>query len=517
VTVNIAPSVGTYGMFANYNYSAWLALAEFLDNSVSSFQKHHDHLKRLHGEKFQLRLSVSYDNQAGTLEIRDNAAGISNGDWQRAFSLAKPPDDLRFIGRFGVGMKAAALWFGKEFTVRTTALGEPFEKTLVWDNEIVVREEPTELHETTKEVDVNDHYTVITIRRLQKPPKTATVTKIKSFLPNIYREFINQGLVRLFWNEEELKFEEPPVLVAPPHWSQDEPAIRWDRQVTLSMDSGVQIRGRIFLLERYRRKFTALNLFWHNRLIKGNIDPNYRPEELFGGPQSERTGRLCVDLHLNDYEPTVDKQGFQFQDDELQEIIEVLKQEAPDMLRQATDYRNPRPAVEDIPQTEPIATAAEAILVSPEPATAENPYPPPNTSADPVANQEVVPIQSLELPLGNQLWRIQLQLGTRIDDTSFVQINEPDGWDHEQVSASDRETRPVKQLTITLGMQHPYVNRHWGNDEAAKAILLHLAAALGYGEISARRAGAERVTFVRNNMDAFLRNIARNLQSGASR
>jgi len=512
MTVNITPGVGAYGMFPNYNYSAWLALAEFLDNSISSFQKHHDQLKKLHGEEFQLRLSVSYDSQAGTLEICDNAAGISDTEWPRAFSLAKPPDDLRFIGRFGVGMKAAALWFGKEFTVRTTALGEPHEKTLVWDNEFVVKEEPTELYETTREVDVNDHYTILTIRRLQKPPKTATVTKIKSFLPNIYRGFLNQGLVKIFWNDEELKFEEPPTLVAPPQWSQEEPAIRWDQQVVLRMDDGIEIRGRVFLLERYRRRFTALNLFWHNRLIKGNIDPNFRPEELFGGPQSERTGRLCVDLHLNEYEPTVDKQGFQFQDDELQEIIEALKQEVPEMLRQATDYRNPKPAGEEIPQTEPIATAAEAILVSPEPATAESPYPPPNTSADPVANQEVVPIRSLELPVGNQLWRIHLQLGTRIDDTSFVQINEADGWDQEQVSASDQVPRPVKQLTITLGMQHPYVNRHWGNDEAAKAILLHLAAAIGYGEIAARRAGAERVTFVRNNMDAFLRNIARNLQ-----
>ena len=512
MTVNIAPGVGAYGMFANYNYSAWLALAEFLDNSISSFQKHHDRLRQLHGEQFQLLLSITSDNDAGTLEIRDNAAGISDADWPRAFSLAKPPDDLRFIGRFGVGMKAAALWFGNEFTVRTTALGEPHEKTLVWDNEVVLRDEPTELHETTKEVDVNDHYTVLSIRRLQKPPKTATVTKIKSFLPNIYREFLNQGLVRLFWNEEELKFEEPPVLIAPPQWAKGEPPIRWDQQIILRMDDGAQIRGRVFLLERYRRRFTALNLFWHNRLIKGNIDPIYRPEELFGGPQSERTGRLCVDLYLDDYVPTVDKQGFQFQDDKLLDIVEVLKQEASDFLRQATEYRKPEISEDEIPQMDSIVTAAEAILVSPEPATSESPYPPPLAGADAGTRQEVVLIRSLELPFGNQLWRIDLQLGTRIGDTSFVQINEADGWEDEHVSGSDQAPRPVKKLTITLGKQHPYVNRHWGNDEAVREILLHLAAAVGYGEIAARRAGAERVTFVRNNIDTFLRNVARNLR-----
>jgi len=499
-------------MFQNFNYEPWLALGEFVDNSISSYQRVRSQLQALEGPEFKLQVSIQFDVEGDVLTLSDIAGGISHGDFGRAFALAVPPNDLRYINRYGVGMKSAACWFARQWSVRTSAIVENVERTIEWRTEEIVSKSLRQIAPSSRPASANDHYTVLTIRRLQKPPKTATVTKIKSFLPNIYREFLNQGLVRLFWNEEELKFEEPPVLVAPPQWSQDDPPMRWDRQVTLRMDGGREIRGRVFLLERYRRRFTALNLFWHSRLIKGNIDPNFRPDELFGGVQSERTGRLCVDLHLDDYEPTVDKQGFQFQDDELQEIIEALKQEVPYMLRQASDYRNPKPAGDEIPQTDLIAAAAEAILVSPEPATAESPYPPPNTSIDPASSQEVVPIRSLELPLGNQLWRIHLQLGTRVDDTSFVQINEADGWDHERVSESDQSPRPVKQLTITLGMQHPYVNRHWGNDEAAKAVLLHLCAAIGYGEIAARRAGAERVTFVRNNMDAFLRNIARNLQ-----
>jgi hypothetical protein len=38
-SVDITPGVGVYAMFRSFNYKPWLALGEFLDNSISSYQQ----------------------------------------------------------------------------------------------------------------------------------------------------------------------------------------------------------------------------------------------------------------------------------------------------------------------------------------------------------------------------------------------------------------------------------------------------------------------------------------------
>ncbi len=500
--VDITPGVGVYAMFRSFNYKPWLALGEFLDNSISSFQQHKKELLKANGSNFKLRIMVDYDPERDTLEIRDNAAGIDKLRFAGAFALAKPPDDLSYISRYGVGMKAAACWFARDWTLRTTALGEEVERTLDWSTSAITDGETANIKPTTRQVRESDHYTVLTLKNLIHPPNgSRTVAKIKEYLPNIYREFLRDGEVEILWNGQTLAVDQPPILSAPPQWDLTQPERIWEEFIELQMDDGRTIKGRVFLLRKMKRSYTALNLFWRNRLILGNVGESHRPTELFGAGNSFETGRLCVELFMDEYEPTVDKMGFKFQDNEstLEEIIETLKKEAPEILRQARDYREPKIDPDNpIPDIGPIIMVPGEITVEkPAKPTVADPYPAPviPSSPDVLAPREItkVPLEIDGVP-----WEIVVRLGMGPGENIFVKIEE---------TRSSTSDEPQK-LFITLGMEHPFFINYWTDDRAMQKVFIILASAIGFGEIAARRAGATFPSYVRNNIDQFLRLVA---------
>lgn len=502
--VDISPGVGVYAMFPSFNYKPWLALGEFLDNSVSSFEANRARLVEQHGHNFKLRLMMDYDAVRDQLVIRDNACGIDTERFAGAFALARPPEDLRYISRYGVGMKAAACWFAREWSVRTTAVGENVERTLSWVTKDIVDGSVTEIHPRVKHVAESDHYTVITLKKLIHPPTgPKTVAKIKQFIPNIYRQFMKDGEVEIFWNGEQLKVEEYEVLVAPPQGRLDQPEQTWDEEVVLKMSDGRTITGRVFLLKKMKRTYTALNLFWHNRLILGNIEPNHRPWELFSAGNSFKSGRLCVDLHLDEYEPTIDKMGFKFQDNErqLEDIIEELKRAHREILRQAEDYRVPQFDPEaPLPDIGPVVTIPGGeIVATPAEPTPDSPYPRP-VSTSPEETPKVRDLTKVLITDAGVTWEIILRQGMGPGDNEFVRIEE---------IPMDEAGKP-HCLVVTLGGQHPFVLNSWTDDPAVQRLLLLFGSAVGFGEIAARQAGQKYASFVRNNIDRFLRLVVLN-------
>jgi hypothetical protein len=501
-SVDITPGVGVYGMFRSFNYKPWLALGEFLDNSITSFQQSRLELRRIHGPGFKLRLMIDYDTDRDVLTIRDNAAGIDTKRFAAAFALAMPPEDLRFISRYGVGMKAAACWFAQNWSVKTSAIGETIERTLTWSTTEITQRGLTSLEPSIRTVDAKEHYTVIELRDLIHPPTgSRTVEKIKSYLPNIYREFLRDGEIELLWNGQELTFDEYPVLEAAPQWDKSKPSRDWDDSIELHMSDGRTIRGRIFLLKKFKRAYTALNLFWHNRLIMGNIEPNHRPEELYGKGNSFETGRLCVELQMDEYEPTVDKMGFKFQDGEagLEEIIQEIKKRCGPMLRQAREYREPKiDPDDDLPEVGPIILVPGGeIVTTPAKPTATDPYPAPEKPRPnlPPATKEIARVP---FSLDGLNWEVIVLLGIGPGENVFVKIEE----------AKPVDPSEVQRLFMTIGTQHPFVLHHWSDDRDVQRLMILLASAIGFGEIAARRAGAKYPSYVRNNVDEFLRRVA---------
>src|SRR5690242_8585233 len=129
-SINIRPGVSILSVLRHLNYKPWFAMAEFVDNAVQSFLQHRTELERIHGRAVKLKVEIETDDDAGgRIVIRDNAAGIHGNDYARAFRAAEVPTDRTGLSEFGMGMKSAACWFARDWSVRTSALGEPIERT----------------------------------------------------------------------------------------------------------------------------------------------------------------------------------------------------------------------------------------------------------------------------------------------------------------------------------------------------------------------------------------------------
>src|SRR5579872_2769867 len=100
--VTIRPKTSILSVLKFLEYETWYALAEFVDNAVDSFQKHEKKLKRIEGEDFTLKVEIEISEQENKITIRDNAAGISEKDFPRAFRAAEAPPDKDGLSEFGM-------------------------------------------------------------------------------------------------------------------------------------------------------------------------------------------------------------------------------------------------------------------------------------------------------------------------------------------------------------------------------------------------------------------------------
>src|SRR5690348_12902662 len=74
-SINIRPGVAILGLFPNMNYSAWFALGELVDNSISSYLKNKSRLRRQEGKDYSLRVVIEISNaDQGSIRVWDNAA-----------------------------------------------------------------------------------------------------------------------------------------------------------------------------------------------------------------------------------------------------------------------------------------------------------------------------------------------------------------------------------------------------------------------------------------------------------
>ena len=142
--VSIATKPLVYSAFRYIENKVWNALAEYVDNAIKSFKNNAEILSAINPNS-KLRVEINIDIDNDIITIRDNAFGITNDNYERAFELANIPLDRKGLNEFGMGMKVSSIWLSDLWTVETKAFGESDIKTLVFNIHEVTQNEEIEL------------------------------------------------------------------------------------------------------------------------------------------------------------------------------------------------------------------------------------------------------------------------------------------------------------------------------------------------------------------------------------
>jgi hypothetical protein len=482
-------------------------MAEFVDNAIQSFLSHRQALEAVEGKNCKLRITIelsTLDN--GRIIIRDNAAGIHEHDYQRAFKTAAVPADRSGLSEFGVGMKSAACWFARRWSVRTSAIGEDVERLITFDVGTIVRDSIEDILPVEAPAPFSSHFTEVTLYDLNSIPQGRTIGKIKEHLASIYRIFICQGILELRFNDDLLTYLQPNVLIANHFKHEAGTPITWRKDINLDFGGGLRVYGYAALRETASTSGAGFALFRRNRLIQGSADDGYRPEQIFRKANSFTYQRLFGELHVEGFDVSHTKDGIQWAEHEdifLEFLKEQLNASPIPLLDQAEGYRvRPKPvdvqkgAQNALDSTAKVIERDVPAVMEPQLQTkpAENPPPlvlPPAT----VASE-----RTIDLSFNDALWRIVIELSTDAAIGDWLTVSD------QITSEQDGKGNTVRKLVIRLSLAHPFMDRFSGPEVEQIEPLLRVAAALALAEISAREGGVRKAGTIRMYLNDLLRN-----------
>lgn len=314
--VDVRPDTGSLRLYRGMVFTPHYALGEFIDNSITSAMRNKPELEARFGADYKLQIAVSFDSASNSLEVSDNAAGIKRDDIGLALKAGATSNDNQIgLSKYGIGMKAAAFWFGSTLELETHPLGESSGWKVTLD---IAGDEALPAHVSVKPIPHRGSPgTVLRVKNLWSGvPKTRASNAVKRYLPSIYRSFIqtddldaDQVPTELSFEGQTLSYEAPELLRAPFWPNQDGPAAgsvekTWRQAVVIVLESGIEIRGWVGILKTMNRDASGLTLFYNKKAIAGAVptgdlsaddertsDRSYRPRGLFkqSGSKTDQT------------------------------------------------------------------------------------------------------------------------------------------------------------------------------------------------------------------------------------
>jgi hypothetical protein len=332
IKVVIGPE--TVRSYKRLAYETWWAMAEFIDNSTQSYMSNRDEIDAAmdsQGERFEI--FIAYDRDHRELRVSDNAMGMSLEQLSRAVLIGTPPSDASGRHEFGMGLKTAACWLGDSWTLRTTQLGDSNEYTIEFDVERVAAGD-TDLRLKTTAVDASTHYTILTISQMHQKIGGRLLGRLKENLRSIYRFDTRSGMVRLWWGDEELSYDDRLVLLKAADGSEY-------RKEFSFLVNGKPVRGWAGILENGGRPKAGFAISRRGRLVMGQPDA-WRPQSIFGqvaGSNDLVNQRIVGEIHLDDFLVSHTKNQILWQNDELDLVEEYLEKEFADYRHTALNRR----------------------------------------------------------------------------------------------------------------------------------------------------------------------------------
>lgn len=505
--VNIRPQVTMLSILKHIEYETWFALAEFIDNAIDSYLKNEKTIKEIEGKNFQFEVKVEINEPENKIIIRDNAGGIGAIDYARAFRAAEVPLDNSGLSEFGMGMKSAACWFSDNWRVTTTALGEEQLKKVSFDMKKIFEDKLEELDVETKSCNKNHHYTIVELFDVNRMPRRKGVGKVKDHLRSIYREFIRKGTLKLTLNGEELTFNDPKVLNVPKYDETNGESILWRKEINFDIEDGLGVRGFVAIREKASTSEAGFALFRRGRVIEGSFDNGFRPDFIFGAPNSYRYQRVFGELHLVGFSVNFTKKGIQW-DENLDIFLRLLKDDISSkefpLLQQAEQYRVRATEKEYKAAVKALDETVEDFAKKAPQAVAEVV----NNIADIEAPEKEVLIKTeqtlhreFDLRFNKTDWKVSIELSYDPSLTELIEVG--DSFIKEKVNNSS-----VRQIGIRLSLTHPFMVEFAGADTNKIEPILRIAAAFGLSEIIAKDSYKNQGE-VRRNFNELIANLSK--------
>lgn len=412
-SINIRPTTSVYATYKNIRYDPWTAIAEFVDNSTQSY---YDNIERLESTKYWDGLTVDIEYKRDKINgdrliIRDDAYGMDFHDFKRAIMLDSPPK-RKSRSEFGMGLKTAACWFGKCWSVESVALGSGVKYKATVDVEALSKYKNEEI--TVEEIpcSTKEHGTIVTIWNLNRTLSGTQIGKTKDQLRGMYRTDLRSGKIKILYNAVGLVYETPKVLteILP-----DGSEKVWKKDIDISFDfngEAKRVYGFIGILDEGSTSGAGFTLIRYGRVIVGGYENGYRPEEIFEKSNSYVYQRLFGELNLDGWRVTQTEDAFDLYGGLEDILIEKLKDECEDYRKKAKEYRK-RPKVS-------INTGIETLV---------NTF----SNAGVIDNAVITPI-----PDGIEINPSQLVIDQQIEESTVPSITTPDPADIEIEGANGK-------------------------------------------------------------------------------
>jgi hypothetical protein len=329
--------------YKRLSYTAWHALAEFVDNSTQNLVNFRQDLEKAFEKEDddRLRVDITYDRNKELIRISDNALGMNRAELDHAMIVGAPPENTDGRSKYGLGMKTAACWLGNKWSVRTKRLGDTTEIKIDVDVEAIAAGEETLPTQITEGQDPDAHFTILEITDLNRPLQGRTLRKIKDFLGSMYRKDLAEETLDLRWQGEKLSYEISDAMFLK---AKDGSLFKksFDFEVA-GADGGPTktVKGWVGILDKGSRAKAGFSILHAGRVVRGWPD-SWRPQEIFGqlgGSNNLLNQRLVGEVELDDFGVTHTKDDILYMGDEEEDVEKKLREESADYIDVAKSRR----------------------------------------------------------------------------------------------------------------------------------------------------------------------------------
>lgn len=351
MNVDVSPDMQFYNLLESYPYDPKGALCEYIDNALEAFNSAPENVKNDLGNKLKIDIDFSPDR----IIVADFGVGITLQELQRAVKPAYAASK-KSLSEFGIGMKAASIWFGRKWELTSYPYGskDKFDFVFDLDSLLLKKEEIVEVKVAEKQNKGQSSGLLITLSKLKRTIELRVAESVWDEIQETYQLFtlgenpileISFSFQRTPLPQKTIENPGKSPLVYPickfKHgkglYVIGEP-LTWKRAISFKFND-LPVTGFISLRSVSSQVSNpGIRLFRYGRLIQGHEKKPYRPVTLLGAANKHAPSRFYGELHLDGQPISNSKGGFVF--DEALFLSTLQAQDGvEDYISQAENYR----------------------------------------------------------------------------------------------------------------------------------------------------------------------------------